>query len=99
MLERLHDRPMGNTDIEAVREHEHRTVIDQFRVALGGANETLAFIDVVDGDAHDHAPELVRDAALDECRALVERFGGDASPEEPPHVRTKLIDTAPGRYS
>ena len=63
--------PHGNTDIAAVREHEHRTVIDQLRVVVGGANETLAFIDVVDGAAHDHAPELnaelVRDAVLDDA--------------------------------
>ena len=96
----------GNTDIAAVREHEQRAAIDQFRVALGGANETVAFIDVVEGDAHDDAlelnAELVRDAALDDADALFERSGGDASPEERAQARTNnapaLIDKAPGWY-
>ena len=35
----------------ALREHEHRTAIDQFRVAFGGANETFAFVDVAGDDA------------------------------------------------
>ena len=64
--------PHGNTDIAAVREHKHRTVIDQVRRGVGRRQrDALAFIDVVDGDAHDHAPELnaelVRDAALDDA--------------------------------
>ena len=75
--------PHGNTDIEAVREHEHRTVIDQFRVALGGANETLAFIDVADvDDALELSPELLEDAALHDADDLIEYFAGDAPPDE-----------------
>ena len=47
----------GNTDLARIREHDRRTAIDQFRVALGGANETLAFIGVADDD-HDDALAL-----------------------------------------
>ena len=35
---------------QALRNHEHRTAIDQLRVALSRATETLAFVDVADND-------------------------------------------------
>ena len=35
---------------QALREQEHRTAIDQLRVALSRATETLAFVDVARAD-------------------------------------------------
>ena len=49
---------------QALREQEHRTAIDQLRVALSGATETLAFVDVAgDEDTHALSAELLEDAA------------------------------------
>ena len=49
---------------QALREQEHRTAIDQLRVALSRATETLAFVDVAgDDDAHALSADLLEDAA------------------------------------
>lgn len=56
--------------------------------------------DLVGSDALELNTELVRNVALDDSDALIERFGGDASPEERAQARTSapaLIDTAPDR--
>ena len=87
---------------QALREQEHRTAIDQFRVALSLATETLAFVDVAgDDDAHALSADLLEDAAPYHAGDLVEHFVDDAPPEERVQARTKdargLIDTAPGR--
>ena len=45
--------PIGMQAFRTVREREHHTAIDQLRVALSRATETLAFVDVVGAeDAH-----------------------------------------------
>ncbi len=52
-------------------------------MAFGGANETLAFIDVADvDDALELSPELLEDAALHDADDLIEYFAGDAPPDE-----------------
>ena len=57
--------------------------LDELRVAFGGANETLAFIDVADvDDALELSPELLEDAALHDADDLIEYFAGDAPPDE-----------------
>ena len=54
---------MATHTSQALQEHEHRTAIDQLRVALSRATETLAFIDVAgDDDAHALSAELLEDA-------------------------------------
>lgn len=87
---------------QALREQEHRTAIDQLRVALSRATETLAFVDVAgDDDAHALSADLLADAAPYHADDLVEHFADDAPPEERLQARTKdargLIDTVPGR--
>ena len=87
---------------QALREHEHRTEIDQLRVALSRATETLAFVDVAgDDEAHALSAELLEDAAPYDADDLVEHFADDAPPDERVQARTRdaraLIDTAPGR--
>ena len=87
---------------QALREHEHRTAIDQLRVALSRATETLTFVDVAgDDDAHALSAELLEDAAPHHADDLVEHFADDAPPDERVQARTHdaraLIDTAPGR--
>ncbi len=86
----------------ALREQEHRTAIDQLRVALSRATETLAFVDVAgDEDAHALSADLLEDAAPYHADDLVEHFADDAPPDERVQARTKdaqgLIDAAPGR--
>ena len=86
----------------ALREQEHRTAIDQLRVALSRATETLAFVDVAgDGEAHEVSADLLDDAAPYDAADLVEHFADDAPPEERVQARTNdaraLVDTAPGR--
>ncbi len=86
----------------ALREQEHRTAIDQLRVALSRATETLAFVDVAgDEDAHALSADLLEDAAPYHADDLVEHFADDAPPDERVQARTKdargLIDTAPGQ--
>ena len=45
--------PIGMPPFRTVREREHHTAIDQLRVALSRATESLAFVDVVGAeDAH-----------------------------------------------
>ena len=79
MLERLDDRANDDTNIAGLRENEHRTGIDEFRVALGGAHETRAFVDVAgDDDAPELSAKLVGDAALDDADYL----DRDPLPEE-----------------
>ena len=87
---------------QALQEQEHRTAIDQLRVALSRATETLAFVDVDgDDDAHALSAQLLEDAAPYRGDDLVEHFADDAPPDERVQARTKgargLIDTAPGR--
>ena len=93
---------MASPTSQALREHEHRTAIDQLRVALSRATETLAFVDVAgDDDAHALSAELLEDAAPYDADDLVEHFADDAPPDERVQARTHdaraLIDTAPGR--
>ena len=93
---------MASPTSQALREHEHRTAIDQLRVALSRATETLAFVDVAgDAEAHALSAELLEDAAPYDADDLVEHFADDVPPDERVQARTHdaraLIDTAPGR--
>ena len=94
--------PMATPTSRALPEQEHRTTIDQLRVALSRATETLAFVDVAgDDDAHALSAALLEDAAPYHADDLIEHFADDAPPEERVQARTNdaraLIDTAPGR--
>ena len=93
--------PMTTDPSQALREQEHRTAIDQLRVALSRVTETLAFVVAGDDDAHALSAELLEDAAPYHAGDLVENFADDAPPEERVQARTNdargLIDTAPGR--
>ena len=94
--------PMATGKSQALREQEHRTAIDQLRVALSRATETLAFVDVAGDDkAHALSAQLLKDAAPYHADDLVEHFADDTPPDERVQARTKdargLIDTAPGR--
>ena len=94
--------PTATRTSQALREHEHRTAIDQLRVALSRATETLAFVDVAgDDDARALGAELLEDAAPYDADDLVEHFVDDSPPDERVQARTHdaraLIDTAPGR--
>ena len=94
--------PMATRTSLALREQEHRTAIDQLRVALSRATETLVFVDIAgDGDAHELSADLLEDAAPYDAGDLVEHFADDAPPDERVQARTRdaraLIDTAPGR--
>ena len=93
---------MASPTSQALREHEHRTAIDQLRVALSRATETLAFVDVAgDDDAHALSAELLKDAAPYDADDLVEHFADDTPPDERVQARTHdtraLVDTTPGR--
>ena len=94
--------PAASRTSLALREHEHRTAIDQLRVALSRATETLAFVDVAgDDDALDLSASLLGDAAPYDADDLLEHFADDAPPEERVLARTAdaraLVDTAPRR--
>ena len=96
--------PMTTGTSQALREQEHRTAIDQLRVALSRATETLAFVDVAgDDDAHALSADLLEDAAPYHADDLVEHFADDAPPEERVQARTKdargLIRPPGGRGS
>ena len=94
--------PAATRTSRALREHEHRTAIDQLRVALSRATETLVFVDVAGDDAAlDLSADLLGEAAPYDADDLVEHFGDDAPPEERVQARTNdartLIDTTPRR--
>ena len=94
--------PTATRISQALREHEHRTAIDQLRVALSRATETLAFVDLAGSDgALELSAQLLRDAAPYDADDLIEHFADDAPPEERVQARTRdaraLIDTAPAR--
>ena len=56
--------PMTTGTSPGLREQEHRTTIDQPRVAFSRATETLAFVDVAgNDDAHALSADLLEDAA------------------------------------
>lgn len=104
MLARLESAtgPEATRTSRALCEHEHRTAIDQLRVALSRATETLAFVDVAgDDEALDRSAELLDDAAPYDADDLIEHFADDAPPEQRVQARTSdaraLVDTAPGR--
>ena len=104
LLARLHAEsgPAATRTSLALREHEHRTAIDQLRVALSRATETLAFVDVAGSeDALDLSADLLEDAAPYDPDDLIEHFADDASPEERVLARTHdaraLVDTVPRR--
>ena len=64
---------MATAKSQGAAELEHRTAIDQLRVALSRATETLAFVDVAgDDDAHALSAELLEDAAPYHADDLVE---------------------------
>ena len=69
---------MWRTSSRPLREHEPRTSIDQFRIALGRGNGMLAIVDVAgDGDALNLSEELDGDTALYNEDDLMEHFAGD----------------------
>lgn len=91
---------LGAAELE---EHARRTTIDQLRVALSRATETLAFVDVEASDAERNLSwELLDTPAPFDPEDLVEHFTDvDAPPEERVLARTKdaraLIDERPRR--
>ena len=94
--------PTASRTSLALREHEHRTAIDQLRVALSRATETLVFVDVAgNDDALDLSAELLDDAAPYDPDDLIEHFADEAPPEERVLARTNdaraLVDAAPRR--
>lgn len=88
---------------EKLGEHARRVVIDQLRVALSRATETLAFIDVEASEAERALSwELLGDPAPFDQEDLLERFANsDISPEEAVIARNNdarsLIDERPAR--
>lgn len=86
-----------------LEEHARRTTIDQLRVALSRATETLAFVDVEASDAERTLSWALLDApAPFDPEDLAEHFTDvDAPPEERVLARTKdaraLIDERPRR--
>ena len=68
-------RHADDTDTTRLDEHVRRTAIDRLRVALSRSTETLAFLDVGDGDAAlDLSRELLGDAVRFEPGDLVEHL-------------------------
>lgn len=90
----------GATELE---EHARRTTIDQLRVALSRATETLAFVDVEASETERSLSWALLDApAPFDPEDLAEHFTEvDATPEERVLARTRdaraLIDERPGR--
>ena len=73
--------PTTTRTSQALREHEHRTAIDQFRVTLSRATESHVFVDVAcDDDARGLSAELLEDAAPYDADDLIENFAGRRSP-------------------
>ena len=91
---------LTRTELE---EHARRTTIDQLRVALSRATETLAFVDVEASDGERGLSWALLDApAPFDPEDLAEHFtDADVSPEERVLARTKdaraLIDERPRR--
>ena len=84
--------PTTTRTSQALREHEHRTAIDQFRVTLGRAAESHVFVDVAcDDDARGLSAELLEDAAPYDADDLIEHFADDAPPEERVQARTNEV--------
>ena len=104
LLQRLNAEISEHTRAPELEAHYRRTAIDQFRVALSRAIETLVFVDVAADDA---ARSLSQNLLGDEtniCSSdyLVEHFtDADATTDERVMARInqakRLIDTAPGR--
>ena len=74
------DRADDDRDIAgAAGAGRHRTPIDQPRVALSRATETLAFVDVAgDDDAHALSADLLKGRAPYHADDLVKHFADDA---------------------
>jgi hypothetical protein len=102
LLTRL-ESTSGDSNATELEEHALRTTIDQLRVALSRATETLAFIDVEASDSERSLSwELLEDAAPFDPDDLAEHFTeADVPPEERVLARTSdarsLIDERPRR--
>jgi len=83
---------LRDDETAALEENELRTSVDQLRVALSRATETLAFIDVNGGDAErDMSIQLLEDPALFDPEDLLEHFTDvDRSSEE--RVVMRIVD-------
>lgn len=94
---------MEESGAAELEEHQRRTTIDQLRVALSRATETLAFVDVqADPAAREFSRQLLGDAAPFDPEDLAEHLAGDdLSPEERILARTQEarahIDDRPKR--
>ena len=88
-------------DPDTIVEHAHRTAIDQLRVALSRATETLAFIDVAADDSASRSRRLLGEAVPYSPDDLVEHLRSDAPTGERVSARTSdarsLVDNAPQR--
>lgn len=103
LLDKMKKGPIDGKFAE-LEEHYWRTTIDQFRVALSRATETLVFIDVnTDVSVHKLSLELLGKAALSDPEDLVADHFTDmeVTAEERVLARTKdartLIDERPRR--
>lgn len=102
LLRRL-ERPQGDARWEELEKHERRTIIDQLRVALSRATETLALIDVEASPAElALSGDLLGQAVPFDPQDLADHFiHADVLPEERILARTKeartLLDERPGR--
>ena len=68
-------RPAARAGIAGTASRSNETAIDQLRVALSRATETLAFVDVAgDEDAHVLSADLLEDAAPYHADDLVEHL-------------------------
>jgi hypothetical protein len=102
LLEQLHAEVTDDAE-GALKRLERRTALDQLRVSLSRATETLVFLDVNAGEsALRHSRELLGSPATLSCDDLVEHFlSGDATPDERALSRIQeareLIDELPAR--
>ena len=93
----------NNNDIGTIFQETHRNTVDQFRVALSRATETLVLIDVEASEAMQHLSRglLMHPATYSSADLLEHLRNETAPPEERVLTRTRdaraLIDTAPER--
>ena len=93
----------NNNDIGTIFQETHRNTVDQFRVALSRATETLVLIDVEASEAMQHLSRglLMHPATYSSADLLEHLRNETAPPEERVLTRTRdaraLIDAAPER--
>ena len=103
MLKQFSEAINDTSDSARLETQARRTAIDQFRVAISRATESLTFIDVeADDDELRLSRELLTDFELYGPAELIEHLSdADITPEERIITRLEeaktLIETAPGR--